>query len=100
MARPLAGDAEVVVSSEAEVGAAPEAAGHAASRRPAGGEPPVVRRTPLAVGESGTGPQVRAADLVTPETALRPDREAAHVRRDALAALAERMETLAIERMR
>ena len=94
--QPPAGDVEVV----AEAGAVPEAAGDAASPRPARGGSPVVRRTPLAVGGSGMGPQVAAADLVTPDTTSRPDREAAHVRRDALAALAERMETLAIERMR
>ena len=63
-------------------------------------EPPAVDLIPPVTGESAPGAQATEVDPVSPSLGAehRLDRDTVRIRRDALAALAERMETLAIER--
>ena len=89
-AAPLAGEAEVV----AEVVPIPEVRDAT--------PPDPTRRDPQGIPPVASGPspdtQELAVEPVSPDASGRLDRDTARIRRDALAALAERMETLAIER--
>ena len=61
-------------------------------------ESPAVDPIPPATVGPPSGPQTVAAESVSPDANRRLDRDTARIRRDALSALAERMETMAIER--
>ena len=90
---PLAGEAEVV----AEVVPIPEVR-DATPPDPTRREPQALRRVPPVASGPSPDTQEVAVEPVFPDASGRLDRDTARIRRDALAALAERMETLAIER--
>ena len=93
--KPTAGRIEVAADS---VIAPEEEPGDAGARTPIRREPPADERMPPAIPETFPPAQVAAARPMSPDAERRIEPETARLRRDALAALAERMETLAIER--
>ena len=93
--KPPAGRIEVAAESVI----APEEEPHdAGARTPIRREPPADERMPPATPETFPPARGVAANPMSPDAERRIERETARLRRDALAALAERMETLAIER--
>ena len=92
---PLDGDVEVVAATVA----GPEARDESVPI-PIRSEPPAVDTVRPATFGSPSGRQLAEVDPVSPSLGAerRLDRDTIRIRRDALAALAERMETLAIER--